>query len=104
MIDEATLPARPLHVVAFVRAVDALRLGRQLDVVMAEQKLADRWIEREAVHAQTGRVNEHRRSTVENVAGGHLLAADLHAIFFGATRPRRNLSVNRPDRSDRNIG
>ena len=50
-----------------------LALRRHADVRVAEHVGADGRIEREAVHAVAGAVDQHRRGAVDDVAGGDLL-------------------------------
>ena len=61
---------------------------------MAEQELADRRIEREAVDTVAGAVDEHRRGTVHHVPRTDLVPAALQAILDLSALTRRDLAVN----------
>ena len=65
---------------------------------MREQKLADRRIEREAVHALAGRVDQHGAGPVDNVARRDLAAAQLQHVAQLAARSRADLLEHRKDR------
>ena len=70
---------------------------------MREQELADRRIEREAVHALARRVDEHRARAVDDVARGDLTAARLQHVFELAVPAARDLPNDGEDRADRHV-
>ncbi len=70
---------------------------------MAEQELADRRIQREAVDAGAGRVDQHRRGAVQDVARSDLRRAALETVVERAPLPRRNLPVDAEDRPDGDV-
>ena len=70
---------------------------------MREQELADRRIEREAVHALPGRVHEHRAGAVDHVARGDLSPARLQHVLHLAVPAARDLLHDGEDRAHRHV-
>src|SRR5213083_2496987 len=83
---------RPLVPMALVHTVVLADVGRA-NVGMRQQELADRGVEREAMHALPRRVHEHRARAVQDVSGGDLRAAFLQTVgerawpLLGRTAP-----------------
>src|SRR5690606_21309176 len=103
VIDQPALFLGPERVVPFVAAVDPLPRIRDPDVRVAEEELADRRVERESVHAVPGRVDEHRRRTVDDVPRRDLLEPRLEAVLEPAALGLRDLAVHGEDRADRDV-
>src|SRR5688572_4226221 len=103
MIHQRALPRRPVGVVAFIHAVDALTGIRNANIGMAEQELTDRRIQREAVHAVSRRIYEHRRRAVHHVTRGHLLAPHLQAVLLRTALAIRDLALDGEDGADRYV-
>ena len=92
----------PAPEVALVHAVVLADPGRD-DAGMGEQKLADRGIEREAVHPLPRRVHQHRARPVHHVAGGDLLAPRLQHVAHRAPALHAHPAVDAEDGADRGI-
>src|SRR6185503_2268146 len=93
---------RPLVPVTLVHAVVLPDLGTA-DVRMREQEFADGGIEREAVHALAGRVDQHCARPIQDVAGGDLRAPGLQAIVERARTAPRLAAMNRKERADGDV-
>ena len=76
---------------------------RNPDILVREQKLADRGIEREPVHPAPGRIHEHRRRPVDDVAGGDLRRPRLEKVCLGDWLVEVGTTVDRKDRPDRDV-
>ena len=93
----------PAEVVPLVDAVDpAARRGVNLGV--GEQELADRGLEREAVHAVAGGVDQHGARAVHDVAGAQLAVSRLQAVLKRAAAFARHASQHREDGADIDVG
>ena len=93
-------PAVP---VALVDAVVLADIGGA-DAGVREQELADRGVEREAVHALASGVDQHRARAVEDVPGRRLAIPRLQAVTLGrALLLAGDAAVDREDRADRDV-
>src|SRR5690606_23536473 len=91
---------RPAGVVPLVDRV-GVAAGRDLDVLVAEQELADGGIEGEPVDSVAGRVDQHVGGAVDHVAGGDDVAPGLEAVLeLAGTVARALPAVDREDRAD----
>ena len=70
---------------------------------MRQQEFAERWVEREAVRALAGRVDQHRTGSVDDVSCRDLTSARLQHVFHLATTAAGDLPYHREDRPDRNV-
>lgn len=52
---------------------EALAVGRELHVLVGENKLSDRGIERKSIHTMTSRVHKHARRTIKHISSSNLL-------------------------------
>ncbi len=93
----------PARVVRLVDRVDLLGRVRNPHLRMAEEELADRGIQREAVHARAAGVHEHRGRAVHDVPGGDLPRARLKAVGQHAPLARAALAVDAEDRADGHV-
>src|SRR6266849_9524655 len=94
----------PLLPPTFIDAVGGAT-GRDANVLMREQELSDSRIQREAVHAITGCIDQERAGSVQRVAGRdllspcHMQSADEISAFSGRApmdrkdRPHRDVHV-----------
>ncbi len=90
---------------AAVRAVDTVSLSgnRHLHIFLRQHERADGRIQREHMHAVTGRVSQHRAAAVKHVTGGNLLQTLLQNrrlhIAIGSIAVRRTFhdGENRAD-------
>ena len=76
IMQKACIDFREITAVGFVDRV-IIALPGHPDILVAENKSTYRRIQRKAMHAQTGTINQNRRSTIDHVTGGHLFAASL---------------------------
>ena len=83
-------PLNPLNVgfepgagVALIRRID-VRFSRKFQIGEGEVKLAHRRVQRECVDTLPGRVHEHRRRPVKNVARRGLVSAGLQQVLHVA--------------------
>ena len=76
---------------------------RRHDPRMRQQELADGRIEREAVHALSRRVDQHRARAVHDVPRGDLLAARLEHVGHGAAAFHAHPAIDAEDGADRGV-